>query len=560
MTSVKKVKVALLALVAALVIAIPTSAFAAQTLTIKSDTTGDEYTAYQVLKGNYVDGKLTNIDWAPGVDSTAIINEFKEQDSGFATFAEGKAVGATDVASYLSNNAAEDDAVARAFATAAAQGISNATVKAEFTEGDKEEGEEGKYPYTAAVEDDGYYVVVQSKAGKTSDAQDGAYSRFILGVIGEGATIAKNSKADIPTVEKKVLEDREDADWGDTGDFDFTQKIPYKITGTLPSVYADYDWYYYCFTDQMSPGLTLDESSIKVYKNEIKEGNEITGWTPDVSKVDTKSTLAQHDGKKDTVLKVEFEDLKVTNSDLAYGDKIIVYYECTYNADAVIGEPGNPNDVKLTYSNNPNKDGDGDTGDTPEDRNIVFTYQLDNLKIGEGNDAQFLAGAKFVLLNADKTKVAKVTDGKFAGFEDIKMTDGKPDYAGYEMTSGSDGKFYIAGIDEGEYVLHETFAPGDYTPSEDLTLIISAETKINDQNEGEIITLTLKINDEDPKNGDTVDGSFTGHVSQTITNIVATNLPSTGGIGTTIFYIVGIGLILAAAITLVVRRRNSTTA
>ena len=109
----------------------------------------------------------------------------------------------------------------------------------------------------------------------------------------------------------------------------------------------------------------------------------------------------------------------------------------------------------------------------------------------------------------------------------------------------------VKGLDADSYVIKETVAPAGYNLKTDLiSFTISANLPNEATVNGGTITATVS-------EGSAIDN---GTVSQTVTNKQGGTLPSTGGIGTTIFYIVGIGLILAAAITLVVRRRNSTTA
>ncbi|MDY5015181.1 MAG: SpaH/EbpB family LPXTG-anchored major pilin, partial [Eubacteriales bacterium] len=233
--------------------------------------------------------------------------------------------------------------------------------------------------------------------------------------------------------------------------------------------------------------------------------------------------------------------------------KIVVSYTAKLTAAAEIGHPGNSNKVYLEYSNNPNQTGTGttETGKTPEDEVLVFTYELDVTKVDGKNADTKLSGAEFVLLNSDK-KAAVVKDGKITGWADVTTADGKTTYpAGSTLTSGADGKFAIAGLDAGSYYLVETKAPAGYNLLKNPIAIEITATLDKSENNPELTALTIKVDGGEEKDGNL----DTGAVATDVENNRGATLPETGGAGTTAVYIIGGCLVLAAAVLLVTKKR-----
>ena len=248
---------------------------------------------------------------------------------------------------------------------------------------------------------------------------------------------------------------------------------------------------------------------------------------------------------------------------------IIVAYDAILNANAEIGLDGNPNSVSLEFSNDPNGDG---LGRTAEDTVIVFTYELDGTKV-DGKTQAALQNAKFVLLNGAKTEAAMVVDGKVkewvkvateAAADDVQMPETyegwlelNQQHNGLILTSAADGTFKIAGLDDGTYYLREIQAPNGYNLlEEDVKLVISATTANGqDWNSGiaadALKGLTITVDNGAAQNGDL----DTGIVNVTVENKQGATLPETGGMGTTLFYIIGGLLVVGAGILLVVRIR-----
>ena len=114
-------------------------------------------------------------------------------------------------------------------------------------------------------------------------------------------------------------------------------------------------------------------------------------------------------------------------------------YTAELLSTAVIGGAGNKNEVYLEYANDPNATGNGTTGNTKTDEVLVFTYELDVAKVDGKDGTTTLANAEFVLLSSDKTKAARVSNGKLV--EWVAASEGT------KLTSGNDGKFVIAGLE-----------------------------------------------------------------------------------------------------------------
>lgn len=387
----------------------------------------------------------------------------------------------------------------------------------------------------------GYYL---AKDKDTVTGNDAA-TLYIVKVVGnEVVTIAR--KADKPTFEKKV-QDANDSEgtttgWQDSADYDVNDTVPFKLTATLPTDkddFAAYKTYKLVFKDTQSAGLTYPEASgfIVKYGETVVPASQYTlTLNPTTTTADSTFTLTINDVK--SLREADGSDIAV-----AAGGKFTVEYESTLNNKAVIGHEGNPNEAKLQYSNNPNYTGEGEnspTGETPKDKVIVFTYQLNvNKTFDQGTPADNDL-PKFKLYKK-YFKAADSYEWKQVG-EEIEVT---------KTGDGADAKYTASfqRIDDGDYKLVESHTPAGYNTAADKTFTITADHVVSSENP----TLTsLKIDQTD---GDTTNGT----VQADVVNKKGSNLPSTGGMGTVMLYVAGIAVFVLAGATLVMalRRRNA---
>lgn len=547
MRKVKKLLGLLLAAVMVLAMGVPTfAASGSYTLTISGASDGHTYEAYQIFAGDLSENEqtLSNVKWGDGVNGEALLAALKgteEEPTAYQT-----CMTAADVAKVLEsyeNNSSE----MKAFADIAGQHLTKTT------SGTASAYNEDSKSYTISGLAAGYYLV---KDKDDSVPGTDAYTDFILKVV-QNTTVTP--KSDVPTVEKKVQEDdkyNQDGGYGngynDVADWNIGDAVPFKLIGTLPTNFADYDTYQYIFHDTLSDGLDLNEGSIKVYYASDKAGTDKTEIPLGKYEVEAPGT----EGTDQCSFEVAFADLTSVEGVTA-NKYIIVEYTATLNKDAEIGLPGNPNKVYLEFSNNPNSGGEGDTGKTPEDKVIVFTYELDVTKV-DGADADTkLEDAEFKLYDENGKYVIVDADGKVIGWADNEA-------GGSTLKSDENGLFKVIGLDDGTYWLKETKAPDGYNLITDPIKIEIKATTVNDQDwtamEGPADALTaleIKV---------TVGSTTTSGTGNTETGIVATDiknnkgatLPETGGMGTTIFYVLGAILVLGAGGLLIARRRTDS--
>ena len=372
----------------------------------------------------------------------------------------------------------------------------------------------------------GYYLL-KDKDAVTGDA---AATLFIVQVNGP---VTVNRKADKPTFEKKVKDVNDStgdkSDWQDSADYDVNDEVPFQLTATLPTNdtdFAAYKTYKLVFHDQQSAGLTFNEKSVVVKYGDKTLGADSYTVTENPEDKDTFDiTIADAKAVKDA------EGSAIT---VAAGGKFTVEYTSTLNENAVIGSTGNPNEASLEFSNNPNVGGEGETGKTPTDKVIVFTYQLDINKTFNGGTPAENDLPKFKLYKFDSA-----------------TNDYTIDRGEVTITKTEDGKYTASfkRVDDGKYKLVETKTPAGFNTAADTLFEITADHDVESDNPQLTV---LKINT-------TAGNTTTGTVTADVVNQKGSNLPSTGGMGTVLLYVAGIAVFVLAGATLVMalRRRNA---
>lgn len=361
----------------------------------------------------------------------------------------------------------------------------------------------------------GYYLFKDTTTGISGNT-------YIAEVVGNVLIKAKNSH--VPGVEKKLKDKNDTTDndfggWQDVADHDIGDKIPFKLEGTVPADYdAEYTSYYFAFHDEEEAGLTFNKDSVEVYVDDTK----ITaGFEVETSPTDRYS------------FEVVFSDLKAIK-DVHAGSKIRVEYTATLNENAVIGGNGNLNKAQLEYSNNP-RDKDS-RGKTVWDNVVVFTYQVVVNKyansVGENNK---LPGAEFTLSK-------KLKDGTTKDIAVVKSEEGK--------------QFIFNGLDDGVYTLTEIVTPEGYNTIDPITFTVTATHGTEWNGEGVRGNLiTAFTGNAAPGEITFTPDKGTGALTTNVINKSGTTLPSTGGMGTTVFYVVGGGLMAVAVVLLVTKKR-----
>ena len=574
MKKTKQLAAVLLSLVMLLALVIPASAADTYSITIRNDKEGHTYEAYQIFAGtvssddptagNVAGPMLGDISWGSGVDEArhAELLAALKADATIGVLAGmQEAADAAAVAAALDGVTAE---IAAAFADVVSGYL------AETPNGDTNTMTEGTYVIDGLPA--GYYLV-KDKDGSLQGAADTA-TDYIVQVLGNVTMDPKDSG--IPTLEKKVAEQgkgdegKYDLDGGygthynDVADWNIGDRVPFKLIGSIPDMDA-YDTYQYIFHDTISAGLRLDMGSFDVYVAQQKNQDPVAlGW----KEIEPENYTLTQTADGFTLAIDNLKEFPYVNEEGR--NYILVFYDAVLNENAEIGLPGNENTAYLEFSNNPNGEG---TGRTKEDTVIVFTYELDGEKVDGEEVNTKLADAQFVLLNGAKSEAAVVVGGKvtewikFGTQADGSKLEIPTTYEGWTalaeqrngliLTSDENGLFNIAGLDDGTYFLREIQAPNGYNLLEgDVKVEIDATT-VNDQNwAGDptkaFTAIQVKLNDAEQGTPGAVD---TGVVKIQVANNQGATLPETGGMGTTLFYIIGGLLVVGAGVLLVVRIR-----
>lgn len=506
-------KLTSLVLAFAMVFAMSMTALAAE-----ADLSGHVFKAYQIFSGSQTDdtddATLARVEWGTGVNSSALLTAVKADATIGADFTDCST--AADVAAVLANYTDKSDE-AEAFAKLA---YANKT------------GSGAEIGDTLAA---GYYLVVDETVF-AGGAENTVKNLALLQLTKKEAFEIEN-KTDVPEMVKKVDDENDSvmgdggedsAVWNDSADYDIGDEVPFKLTGTVADNYDDYAQYYFAFHDVEETGLTFLPNTVVV---------KVDGVTI------TKGYEVVTDCEDGCTFEVVFENLKTVAAAKA-GSEITVEYKSTLNTAAKIGDEGNVNKARLEYSNNPNavQSGSGkpeDTGFTPWDNVIVFTYQV-NITKTDGTDK--LTGAKFELYKWIATG---------SGEEDGDWSLVKA------YTGGTESVFGFTGLDDGTYKLVETEAPAGYNKVADITFTVTASHNIvweaGERNDVLVSLTGNKVTGEITFTADKEEGSLNANV----VNNKGTVLPETGGMGTTLFYVIGSILVLGAAVALITKKRMS---
>ena len=513
MKTMKKILSLVMGLVMALAMSV--TAFAAgenYSITIENPVSGHTYEAYQIFAGDLTmkDGNkvLSNITWGSGVDTANLPDDLKDAAAVAEQLTNGQMTAADfakQIAPYLK-----------------ADGVKTSNAVAGG--------------YTISGLDAGYYLV-KDKDNSLHNADD-FYTAYIMEVVGD---VTAKPKGDKPSLNKQIKDNDKDT-WGVVGDNQIGDTVEFRTISTVPNTegYTKYD---YIISDTMSDGLT---SNVKTADdvNITVNGKVLPRDYYDVT-------------ENGNSFQVEINILgAIADGYMTAGDQIITSYSGVLNEKAkVYNEGKQDNTAHLEYSNNPNNT--EDKGRTPDSKVYDWTFKMDVHKVDKNNNR--LEGAKFVLskngslnvadMSCDENGVPSVTtdliglvrnaDGDYV----VATADANKADIVYAIDAGY---ATIKGLDDVmDYYLYETKAPEGYN-----LLSQPVQFKINAEYEPDGSAL------QEGYPTVTVDkGQPSTNLSTDVVNQSGAELPSTGGIGTTIFYVVGGLLVVGAGIVLVTKKR-----
>jgi fimbrial isopeptide formation D2 family protein/LPXTG-motif cell wall-anchored protein len=566
-------------------------------ITMTGAEEGHTFKAYKIFDGSLSDdGTMGDISWSEnvvtgtvGTGTTTIYDDIKT-----ALNLSEKPSNAAAVATLLAGYQDDTDAVKAVADIFYARKGTVSTTNPAGTTSTKTGSNYVITPLTV-----GYYLVTDEYTNANSVADDAAtLSRNILAVVGDVTAAVKNTK---PSVEKKILtpapKDANAAGIGDT--------VAFQITGKVPN-YEGYVNYFYVINDTLSSGLTFDGAQNVV----VKVGNTILTADTDYVVYTDPAVTNGH------TFEIAFKHIKNYTIDK---DIIVTYTATVNNNAVVgtpgntnttsVTYSNNPNDSSHgNPETNPKPDTDVPTGNSAPDRTVTYVAELDLTKYKDAIASDnLLAGATFTLTGQSTVVVGKgediyvandngaywkLKDGTYtttAPHGDIKDADGnvklasnysyydatKPDQkytltsvTQYESktedvfmsgTSDDKGKIVFKGLGAGTYILTEVVTPTGYNTAAPITftIVIEVPNEVLDGTEAASFSVTSVT----PAGSVSVFGADQSGKATSglyLTNVIdnsGSTLPSTGGIGTTIFYIVGGVMVAGAVVFLLTKRR-----
>ena len=279
------------------------------------------------------------------------------------------------------------------------------------------------------------------------------------------------------------------------------QTVNFTIKGKVPDT-TGFETYIYEISDTMSSGLTFGKD-VQIYI----DGTLLTDHF-------TLTNTPAADGATGFKLAVDVMQLQTL-----VNKEIKVTYSATVNEDAV--SVISKNDASLKYSNDPTDD--TKFSEIPVEVKL-YTAKIVIDKYESGDEAKKLSGAQFVLMNSNSEFYAYD-----AQLDVVSWVAEQKDAT--VVTTDDKGAAEFIGLEDGTYTLKEIEAPAGYN------LLTNT------------IDLTIEGSDEDVT---------TLTVTSKVANATGSQLPSTGGMGTTIFYSIGILMMAVSAVLLVAKKRAAT--
>lgn len=409
----------------------------------------------------------------------------------------------------------------------------------------------------------GTYRFIETDRGNNEGyIMDGATTYvFVVGADGK-ITYNGNTTNDLtiivnnekPNVEKEV---KTANGWGDAYDYSAGDEVPYRVTVDVPENIAKL--VDFTLTDTMLR-QTYEDNSLKIYSDPQLE-NEILlnddgqpQYTVNISADKKEWSIAFNSKNENTI----------TSLLSGYaGNKIYISFSTILEEDALTTKEGNPNTVKLEYSNkilpSSNEDGNPNTPSIPSkdeisDQATVYTFKIAVEKVDAENENTKLKGVKFDLYR----KLADNATGDGVLTNPVNGLTGKYEKVKANLTTGENGSTEVNGLENGTYYLVETQTNEGYNllkaPVEvkiQATYSTKTTTKTTTDENG--ITTTTKV----VENKTFENAGDNGVFKTVVKNRKGFQLPTTGGMGTVIFSVLGIALVLAGLLVITASRKKA---
>ena len=537
MKSMKKLVTLLLSLVMLCALAMPAMAEGNDnySITINGAVAGHTYTAYQVFKGEYykgnrqVEGKdaeyLSDVEWGKDVDGAAILAELKNNETLSEKFADAdSAEKVAYVLQTMNDKSADLDEFARVVGRHLKEGTNSGSAEIPADDTTKK----GVISNLFA----GYYFVKDSDSTAIADGE--IATKFLVEVVGKAEVTVK---AQAPEFKKEIVKDNV-TDNNKGTSVNVGDPVTFRLTANVPDM-ASFDDYTFTMHDTLSEGLTFNSTSVTVkVGNDTVSNDKYALQYPieDENSTDTFTISFTKDQLKDLV-----KHTGGTDEDSKFGATIVVEYTATLNEKALTKDV-ETNKAHLEYTNDPSGNGTG-TKKTPDAPVYVYDFDLTVDKFDGTEketadvDSKRLQGATFILYKVEEGKTLYyVQDGTTKA-----VTWTETEAKATKFTTDKNGKATFQGIAAGTYYLRETQAPAGY----------------NSLKEDHKVEITATYGTDGKLTDSSATHTGEGQYIQTVEvpNKAGAVLPSTGGIGTTIFYVLGSILALGAAVLLIAKKR-----